>query len=257
MTELIDRSLDVSVDESGNVSWEIPSPGRRWNMPEATQIAMQRIDERPLLSSPQATPRSGRFLEGGCCYISFSAPDASEYARICDGTRLVNEDIRADKDIETILTKLRGSCESKPVVYLIKRLDYVLMSQGFPRLMLFIYALGDIITRSDHIAIICTRSELFTEQQTEFLKEELRELPCTPESQMEDRKSAILKLISDRNIFHRLINTKSIISETRISRMTGYRWLRELRAKGYIRIERKGRNNYHFLTERGRRFLRM
>ncbi len=169
-------------------------------------------------------------------------------------TKQMNIDV-AFLDDSTSDTKHISSCEDlysiisdyvqnhKKSVIMIDRLDFLIMRTSFERVLKILYKITSIIAHAQSVLIIQINPDMYTNQQLSLLKEELTvfQRAEVEDVSLDESLYQILYFIHKQNQGNIVVSYNKIGDKFHISKVTTGKRILELKRKGLVTIQVKGR----------------
>jgi PAS domain S-box-containing protein len=135
---------------------------------------------------------------------------------------------------------------------LIDRLEYLIVQEGFEKVIRFVYRLNEITDQNNLIAILSIDSSTLTERELRILEKETKPIKPKFLTKISEELLEILRLVFQQNNLGNKPTYSFIGDELRISRPTARKRLKQLVATGYLIEHTKGKSKVLEISTQGR-----
>jgi PAS domain S-box-containing protein len=159
---------------------------------------------------------------------------------------------------EEVFSKISIYCHTHDSsLILIDRIDYLIMTNTFEKVLNLIYRLKSLIERTDSVLIIQINPDLFSKNQLSLLEEELEMFQGreVEDISLEEHLYKLLTFIYKQNQRNFAVSFGMVGSHFNISKVTTGKRISELEQKGLISISLKGRMKTIRTTIKGEKLI--
>ncbi len=163
--------------------------------------------------------------------------------------------VDTESDPENLIKSVsRFISKNNNAIILMGKLNYISSLYGFNELLKYIYRMNDLVRSSRSMAIVHVPEGSFENREYSLLKEDFNVFPERRKEgiNLEAKKREILNYVGVKDAAHSMVNFNMISKEFQISRITTRAWLKELQAKGLVKISKKGNLKQVNITEKGK-----
>ena len=162
------------------------------------------------------------------------------------------KDIKALEKLYGLLKEI--SSKENNFVMVVDRIDYLVTTFGFSKVLSFLYDTADLFAGSDNALVINLNKDLFEKKELLMLEEEFKIIEISKEVDvyLDSKDMNILKFISSKNSEFSNIKYSHISREFNVSRATTKKIIVSLKEKGLITTKKDGRNKYVYITDKGK-----